>query len=253
MPSVAVPRHPGAWSLPEMAPDQPLLDFSSRTGARQRLRMFVVASEILLNHLDCVEHGLAALPPQWPDPDEGVAERQVVGSLAGQGGAAPANPYARNTVRILARTPGNWAPLLVEDIDNRGRDMLDKAFYPHGVGGKRSHTEGIAPVVSEWAHGSRQVLSMMCPPRRWRDAIAALDKRDESSDEFSRQGMAAARARIEAFALQHPVAAIHAAAAQVAWLSLQPKVVPDWTARRTEIAAAADEMNDKIRSSLARF
>lgn len=225
----------------------------SRPGALQRLGIFVTASEIVLNHLDCVENGVADLPPEWPEAESGETERQLVDGLAGRGAAAPANSYARNTVRILARIPRNWTPLLVADIDDFGRQMLDKAFFPNGVlAGKARNDADIAPDTSAWARGSRQVIAMMCPPRRWSDALTALDKRHEGSGEFTRQDMEASRARIEAFAMQHPVAAIHAAAAQVAWLSLQPKVVPDWTARRTEIAVKMDEMKHKIAMHQAR-
>jgi hypothetical protein len=238
-----------------MAPDQPLIaDITSRPGALQRLSIFVLASEIALNHLDCVEHGLADLPPGWPDTADGETEGHRVDSLDRQSSATPTNLYARSTVRILARTPLNWTPLLVTDIDDFGRQMLDNAFFPNGIrAGKAPNTAEIAPKPSDFMRGSRQVIAMMCPPRRWRDALTALDKRHEpEAGQFTRREMEAARARIEAFALQHPVAAIHASAAQVAWLSLQPKVVPDWTARRTEIAAKMDEMKHKIRTHQSR-
>ncbi|MGW4527881.1 hypothetical protein [Amycolatopsis sp. NPDC004378] len=230
-----------------MAADQPIVpDYLSKPGALQRLRIFVIASQIVLNHLDCVENGLADLPPGWPETDAAEAEGH-------HDVAAPANPHARDTVRLLARVPRNWTPLLVEDIDQFGREMLDKAFFPNGIrAGKVRNDADIAPDVAEWGRGSRQVIAMMCPPRRWRDAHTALDKRHEGSGEFTRQEMEASRARIDSFSLQHPVAAIHAAAAQVAWLSLQPKVVPDWTARRTEIAVKMDEMKHKIEKHQSR-
>jgi hypothetical protein len=81
MTTAAMPRHPGAWTLPEMAPDQPLLpDCTTRPGALQRLGISVVASEIVLNHLDCVENGLADVPLEWPDTADLTGNRSGVTS-----------------------------------------------------------------------------------------------------------------------------------------------------------------------------
>lgn len=224
-----------------MAPDQELLDFSSRPGAAQRLRMFVTASQIALSHLDAVDDGLVELPADWPQPEH-----------ADPATAAPVT--ARRTVRLLARTPRNWTPMIVSDLDSFGRDMLDRVFFPNGVlAGQAPNTTGIAPDPDEWIRGARQVIAMTCPPRRWADALTALTKREELAPaELNHQEVARSRARIEAFALQHPVAAIHASAAQVAWLSLQPKVVPDRAAALERIAAKMQAMQRKLATHRSR-
>ncbi|WP_344686409.1 hypothetical protein [Saccharopolyspora taberi] len=231
-----------------MAPDEELLDFTSRPGAAQRLKMFVTASQIALHYFDTVDHGLAEPPANWPEAGDAEAAddtSRVPGEAPGdQVVAAPET--ARKIVRLLARTPRNWTPLIVSDLDGFGRDMLDKAFFPDGLlAGKASNVA--APEPSEWLRGAPQVIAMVCPPRRWNDALDALTRRHELAPaELNQAEVARSRARIEAFALQHPVAAIHAAAAQVAWLSLQSSVVRDRAAAREEIASKMTTMQRKI-------
>lgn len=196
----------------------------------------VDAWQFLLNYLNYVRDGGFNVPadlfgPQRPEETAEEAElRRTV---------------ARKTKEVQALA-GNWAELCAE-VAARPTLTLNPATmvaYVSDVGRAWLKSAGHLPDHDEWIAGARPLLGVLCASQHWPDALNVLDQVGTmgiAPDDDTSFAEAAAQAK--------PAAAMHAAAALVAWLFAQRSIVFDQTSAMRVLARKTHALAESLESA----
>jgi hypothetical protein len=194
---------------------------------RRELSHSVDANLFLLNYMQWVDEGglqnshLADFEPQRDgEPEADAAERMQAAHRLLNG----ISSWTDMCASVLREVHTNDALALIEHIAKVGTTWLDESGY--------------VPDPAAWRTGTRLLLAVQCPAVHWSEALGLLDLRlamiANTQGEYSPERMAWERG-----ARDYPVAAIHVAAAMVAWLYGQDGVVPDHKAAIRKLAEDA--------------
>lgn len=193
---------------------------------RRELSKSVNAWQFLLNYLSYVQDGGLEVPAEQFEPrrPEETAEQAELRIKLAQ------------TMREVQALAGNWRDLCAEVLTWIPRnDAAEVAENIIKVGVGWLHESGYTPEREAWVAGARRLVGALCPPRRWMAALDLLDMQ-------AAWGMRPATDSPELALAVHdePVAAIHVAAASVAWLFGTPGAVTDPQAAHRKLAEDAN-------------
>lgn len=193
----------------------------------------VDAWQFLLNYLNYVRDGGFDVPldkfgPQRPGEtaEEAELRREV----------------ARKTKEVQALA-GDWAELCAEVTERPTLALGPDTMVAHvaEVGRGWLKTAGHMPDRDEWITGARPLLGVLCASEHWLDALNVLDQ-------VGTMGIAPGEdaSLVAAAAQAKPAAALHAAAALVAWLYEQRSIVFDQTAAMRTLARKTHTMAESL-------
>jgi len=204
------PRFSGLAPEPATQPvmgDQTHGRMSSHT--RAEIGKSVYGWMLLLPYVEWATTG-DPLPPalvaarQSAEDDDAYAQRVELGQMMAK---ALADGPAQEAAQILATwVPPSSVPGVVAAITTEGLGKLKAA-------------ESFELDREAWVVGARSLVGALCPAENWLAAFDRLDALADSRLEVTEP--------VAALMAKESIATVHAAAALVCWLMLQPALVPD--------------------------
>ncbi|WP_284741880.1 hypothetical protein [Amycolatopsis sp. RTGN1] len=196
----------------------------------------VDAWQFLLNYLNYMRDGGFDVPldkfgPQRPGETAKEAELRLT--------------VARKTKEVQTLI-GDWAELCAEVAARPTLTLNPGTMVAHVVDVGRGWLKatGHVPDRDTWIAGARPLLGILCAPQHWPDALNVLDQVGTMGITPSEDASFVAAA-----AQAKPTAALHAAAALVAWLFGQRSIVFDQTSAMHALARKTHALAESLESA----